>query len=139
MDLQLNLFFIIISILTIIYIIRKIRKHKLNIDDSIVQGLIKSPPAKDYDLPKDEVRKYIYLDDILNLIAVDGEIHDNEIIKSKELAKKLGFDELIIDSIISKIKSHIKSGFDKNNSSEIIKFDIYSLTQTTDKYEKYNK
>ena len=36
MDLQLNLFFIIISILTIIYIIRKIRKHKLNIDDSIV-------------------------------------------------------------------------------------------------------
>ena len=27
---------IIISILTIIYIIRKIRKHKLNIDDSIV-------------------------------------------------------------------------------------------------------
>ena len=36
MDLQLNLFFINISILTIIYIIRKIRKHKLNIDDSIV-------------------------------------------------------------------------------------------------------
>ncbi len=36
MDLQLNIFFIIISIMTIIYIIRKIRKHKLNIDDSVV-------------------------------------------------------------------------------------------------------
>ena len=36
MDLQLNLFFILISVLTIIYIIKKIRKHKLNIDDSIV-------------------------------------------------------------------------------------------------------
>jgi uncharacterized tellurite resistance protein B-like protein len=112
---------------------------RLKIEDSVVQEFIKKPPVKDYDLPKDEVRRYIFLDDLLNLIAVDGEIHDNEIEKSKSLANKLGFDELIIDSIISKIKIHIKNGFDKNTSSEIIKFDIYSLTQTTEKYEKYNK
>ncbi|MDY5232856.1 MAG: DUF2304 domain-containing protein [Faecalicoccus sp.] len=36
MDLHLQIVFIVASILTIIYIIRKIRKHGLNIDDSIV-------------------------------------------------------------------------------------------------------
>lgn len=36
MSSQLNIFFIIISIVTLIYIIMQIRKHKLNIDDSIL-------------------------------------------------------------------------------------------------------
>ncbi len=36
MDLHLQIVFIVASILTIIYIIRKIRKHGLSIDDSIV-------------------------------------------------------------------------------------------------------
>lgn len=36
MELHLQIVFIVASILTIIYIIRKIRKHGLNIDDSIV-------------------------------------------------------------------------------------------------------
>lgn len=36
MGIHLQIVFIIASILTIIYIIRKIRKHGLNIDDSIV-------------------------------------------------------------------------------------------------------
>lgn len=36
MDFHLQIVFIVASILTIIYIIRKIRKHGLNIDDSIV-------------------------------------------------------------------------------------------------------
>lgn len=36
MSAQLNIFFIIISTITLIYIIMQIRKHKLNIDDSIL-------------------------------------------------------------------------------------------------------
>lgn len=36
MSAQLNIFFIIISTVTLIYIIMQIRKHKLNIDDSIL-------------------------------------------------------------------------------------------------------
>jgi len=36
MSSQLNIFFIIISVMTLIYIIMQIRKHKLNIDDSIL-------------------------------------------------------------------------------------------------------
>lgn len=36
MNLQLQLVFIFSSVITLIYIIRKIRKHKLNIDDSII-------------------------------------------------------------------------------------------------------
>lgn len=35
MELQLQLFFLIASIITLVFVIRKIRKHKLNIDDSI--------------------------------------------------------------------------------------------------------
>lgn len=36
MSAQLNIFFIIISTVTLIYIIMQIRRHKLNIDDSIL-------------------------------------------------------------------------------------------------------
>ncbi|MCI8444822.1 MAG: DUF2304 domain-containing protein [Bacilli bacterium] len=36
MNFQLQLVFIFASIATLIYVIRKIRKHKLNIDDSII-------------------------------------------------------------------------------------------------------
>ncbi len=36
MSSELNIFFIIISTITLIYIIAQIRKHKLNIDDSIL-------------------------------------------------------------------------------------------------------
>ncbi len=36
MSSQLNIFFVIISVMTLMYIIMQIRKHKLNIDDSIL-------------------------------------------------------------------------------------------------------
>lgn len=36
MNFKLQLFFIIVSLMTLIFVVRKIRKHKLNIDDSIV-------------------------------------------------------------------------------------------------------
>lgn len=36
MEIGLQLFFIVISLLTFVYVILKIRKHKLNIDDSII-------------------------------------------------------------------------------------------------------
>lgn len=112
---------------------------RLNIEDSLVQEFIKNPPKNEYALPNDEVKRYIYLDDILNLISVDGEIHPGEIKETKKLAKELGFEESIIDSIIAKIRSHFTKGYDKNISSDIIKFDIYTITQKSEKYEKYNK
>ena len=112
---------------------------RLNIEDSLVQEFIKNPPKQKFALPTDEVKKYIYLDDMLNLISVDGEIHPGEIELTKKLAKELGFEDAIIDSIIAKIRSHFKKGYDKNISSDIIKFDIYSMTQKSEKYERYNK
>ena len=121
--------------LTFLYKVAK----RLNIEDSLVQEFIKNPPKKEYALPTDEVKRYIYLDDMLNLIAVDGEIHPGEITLTKKLAMELGFDESIIDTIIAKIRSHFKKGYDNNISSDIIKFDIYSMTQKSEKYEKYNK
>ena len=36
MNFQLQLVFIVASVVTLVYVIRKIRKHKLNIDDSII-------------------------------------------------------------------------------------------------------
>jgi len=112
---------------------------RLNIEDSVVQEFVKNPPKQEFAPPADEIKRYIYLDDMLNLISVDGKIHPGEIVMTKKLAKELGFDEAIIDTIIAKIRSHFKKGYDNNISSDIIKFDIYSMTQKSDKYEKYNK
>lgn len=36
MELQLQSVFIIVSILTLLFVVRKIRKHKLNIDDALI-------------------------------------------------------------------------------------------------------
>lgn len=112
---------------------------RLNIDDKTADEIIQNPENQSYDMISvEEVERYVFLDDFLNLVMIDGEIHENEIIECRNLSKKLGFDTALIDDIINRMKYHIEKGFNENTLTQEIKFDIYSLSQKTNKYDNYN-
>ena len=108
---------------------------RIGLDNSLVDAFIKQSQDISYDLPQDETTQYLFINDILNLISVDGNIDDNEVLAVKKIADKFNFDQNIVDDIISKIKLHLEEGFDKNRINEIIQTGIHPSIPKADKYK----
>ena len=90
------------------------------------------------ELPTDEILKFVLLDDIFNLVLADGELNVNEIQECKLVAQKFGFEESLIDVMVTKLKSHVDSGFLGNQASILVKNELYKLTSKNYTDVKYN-
>ncbi len=112
--------------------------HRLGIDKETTENEVNIKSDVAPPLPTNEVLRYILLDDILNLCIVDNVIKDEEIAECKRIARLFGFNEEVIDSIISILKKHLESGFEENNSSILLEKEFFKLTADNYSYGKYN-
>ena len=88
-------------------------------------------------VPESEVQRYIIIDDLLNLVAIDKKITPEEENEVKNVAEEFGFPSLMVDEIIKKLKRHIELGFDANQISHSVKNSVFSLNNkvTNGKYD----
>lgn len=89
-------------------------------------------------LPTEEILSFILLDDIMNMMASDGKIKDEEIDVCKKIANELGFESDMIVSISEKIKKHLTDGFAENATQVLIKNELFKLTTKNYYHEKYS-
>lgn len=106
---------------------------KYEIDTELCSKIVERPP-----LPTDEVLRFILLDDLLNLMASDGKINDEEIDVCKKLAMELGFQSDMVISISEKIKKHLVEGFAENSTEILIKNELFKSTTKNNYHEKYS-
>src|SRR5207249_8259116 len=92
---------------------------KAIVEDEINKGNNSKPP-----LPYNEVLRFILLDDILNLIVADNIIKDEEISELKKVATEFGFEQEIINSLVTKLRKHIEGDFLSNETSLFIKDEL---------------
>lgn len=112
--------------------------ERLSINGESVTEIINSGRPNEAIIPKDEVLRFILLDDIFNVITSDGIIHDQEMSECKKLASELGFENDVIETLISKLQNHIQNGFVENRTSQFIKNELYRLTSKNYSDAKYN-
>ena len=89
-------------------------------------------------LPTEEILSFILLDDLMNLMASDGKIMDEEIDACKKVAHELGFESEMIISISEKIKKHLTEGFAENETQVFIKNELFKSTTKNYYNEKYS-
>lgn len=110
--------------------------QRLNIDENIAEEVIKQPAKFNHDLPVQEIDRYAFLSDILNLIVADGDIADVEVEYCRRLCRKLGFEQQMVNDIIIKMKTHIQRGFDQNTLSKTIDSGLNRLTSKITKHDR---
>jgi len=89
-------------------------------------------------LPTEEILRFILIDDLMNLMAADGKIKDEEIDACKKTAQELGFESDMIISISEKIKKHFMDGFAENATQVLIKNELFKSTIKNYYHEKYS-
>ncbi len=117
--------------------IRQVGK-RLGLGDEIIEREIQNKDRAELRLPKDEVLRFILLDDIFNLIVSDNVIKDEEIQACERIAEQFGFDKSVVDNFIDKLNKHIENGFIENKTDIFIKNELYKLAAKNYADEKYN-
>jgi uncharacterized tellurite resistance protein B-like protein len=112
--------------------------ERLGLNIKTVEQLIQKKVPSMPPLPKDEVLRFVLLDDIFNLIVSDKIITEEEIKECKQVAEEFGFEENIVDPFITKLKSHIKDNFSDNQTTLFIKNEMFKLTLKNYTNAKYN-
>ena len=103
------------------------------IENELISKIDERPP-----LPTEEILSFILLDDLMNLMASDGKIMDEEIDACKKIANELGFESDMIISISEKIKKHLMDGFTENATQILIKNELFKSTNKNYYHEKYS-
>lgn len=117
--------------------VRKVGKRlglgQNEIEKELNSTIVERPP-----LPTEEILRFILIDDLVNLMAADGKIKDEEIEACKKTAQELGFESDMIISISEKIKKHLMDGFAENATQVLIKNELFKSTIKNYYHEKYN-
>lgn len=112
--------------------------NRLGLDQQVIEEELKNPPEEAPSLPTNEVLRFMLLDDIFNVIAVDHVLTDEEISECKRVAKHFGFEEEVINSLLDELKKHLDEGFMENRTSLFIKNQLYQLTSNNYTDAKYD-
>jgi len=104
---------------------------------SVEEELIKSIDER-HPLPVEEILRFMLLDDLLNLIALDGKLLEEEIVAVQHIAEELGFSGDVVAVVSSKIKAHLAEGFGENATQDLIKDELYKSISKNFFHEKYS-
>ena len=110
---------------------------RLGLDEITIEAELSELRSEQSPLPENEIRKFVLLDDIMNLMAADGVIQDSELMKCKDYAVQFGFDPAMIDGIAQKIREHLGSE-NVNAPHLLIKNELFKLTNKNPENEKYS-
>ncbi|MCQ2289265.1 MAG: TerB family tellurite resistance protein [Muribaculaceae bacterium] len=65
-----------------------------------LDNLIDNPDSVSIELPEDEETKKRYLTDMVALMAIDGDMDDNEVAMCKVYAITLGYDPSVVENLV---------------------------------------
>ncbi len=111
---------------------------RLGLSSNEIEKELNSKVSERPPLPHEEILSFILLDDLINLMAADGKIMDEEIDVCKKIAIELGFESGIIITISEKIKKHFADGFSENATQVLIKNELFNSTTKNYYHEKYS-
>jgi len=117
--------------------VRKVGE-RLGLDQNEIEKELNSTIDERPSLPTEEILRFILIDDLINLMAADGKIKDEEIDALKKTAQELGFESDMIISISEKIKKHVMDGFAENATQVLIKNELFKSTIKNYYHEKYS-
>jgi len=112
--------------------------ERLGLSQNEIEKELNSTMDKRPPLPTEEILSFILLDDLMNLMASDGKIMDEEIEACKKIAQELGFESDMIITISEKIKKHLMDGFAENATQVLIKNELFKSTTKNYYHEKYS-
>jgi len=97
---------------------------KMGFSDLEISSMINQKEEKEFVFPEKETERYHQLYELVSMIMIDGFIHNKEVELLKKYARKLKFEDHIIDPLIEKIKEFLNLGYEKNriqtNISDLI-------------------
>jgi uncharacterized tellurite resistance protein B-like protein len=111
---------------------------RLGMESAAVESLLADRPVAPPPLPVDEVRKFILLDDIFNVITADGVIEASEKSACEEIAANFGFDKEVVEGFLDKLSTHLEAGFVKNQIAQFIKQETYFRNAQNSSDAKYS-
>jgi uncharacterized tellurite resistance protein B-like protein len=110
---------------------------RLQLPDATIAEVLDAEASKVYNLPDNEVLRYILFDDILNLLVSDRLIDPVEIEEVRKLAVLLGFEASMADEILTSLERFLANGLNNLEISHEIKNSIFSITNKMMPHEKY--
>ena len=83
---------------------------RYGISESHLAEIQNNPSKVELKIPKDERKKFQQLYDLVYMMGVDNDIHNNEADLAKTLAIKFGYKPEIARELVSVISENIKNG-----------------------------
>lgn len=87
---------------------------QMGLSKNEVEEKIINAEEVDFIFPEKETVRYQQLYDLIEMMTIDGHIHDNEVVLLKKYATRLNFKSEMIDPLISKIKEYLNLGYNHN-------------------------
>lgn len=92
--------------------------RRIELEEAEIEEIIDSSPDWEPELPKSEVERFILFDDILDLIAADQKLTENEEAEARKIASKLGFMPAMVDEIFKNLRRLMADGVRINKMPE---------------------
>jgi hypothetical protein len=108
--------------------------RRIELEEDEINEIIDSSPNWEPELPSSEVERFILFDDILDLIAADNKLTDQEENEARKIAQKLGFLPSMVDAIFKNLRQRLTDGITVNKLNNTSEFN----KRTPLNYGKYN-
>ncbi len=102
------------------YFIRKVGL-KCGLSERDIKLISMRPESVNFLPPKNYEDRVEQLYDLISIILIDNEIHDNEMVMCKKFAKRLGFNDKIVDQIVLDIKKYVEQDISSEEAMEELK------------------
>jgi hypothetical protein len=101
--------------------------RRIGLEPSDIENELSSPVKSKPSFPTNEVVRFVLLDDLFKLMAVDGRLHSAEIEHLENHASQLGFEKEIIQVLHQALVRHKNDGFLHNHIPSLANNGILSI------------
>jgi uncharacterized tellurite resistance protein B-like protein len=100
---------------------------RIGISPADIEYALENPETSKPEFPSNEVVRFLLLDDLFKLMAVDGRLHSAEIEQLEKHASNLGFETAIISEMNEVLVRHKQDGFLNNHIPSLSSSGILSI------------
>lgn len=90
-------------------LLKKIARRN-NISDNQLQSIRKNPDGIQFEIPSNKMERFHQLYDLVHMMSIDSDIHDEEMKLCNLYAIKFGYDRTRVKELIETIKANIENG-----------------------------
>ncbi|MTI38037.1 hypothetical protein [Fulvivirga lutimaris] len=102
-------------------LLHKIAK-KNGISSSKLKDIEKNPGEVLFEVPEDDFEKFHQMYDLVHMMIVDNEVHEEEMKLCNIYASKFGYPKPHIDELIKTLKANIENGNDAKDTMARVKW-----------------